>query len=84
MINMPTVGHINSNYNIKLDVILKKEHIKIKKMSKNKQKDFTPSNKMSLFHAQRSNEILDIIYNKEKGKQKARKTLQSIKSPPFT
>lgn len=62
------VGYINSNYNIKLDVILKKEYIKIKKMSKNKQKDFIFLNKMFLFYVQRLNEILDIIYNKEKGK----------------
>lgn len=34
MINVPVKGHINSNYNIKLDVFLKTEYIKIKKMSK--------------------------------------------------
>lgn len=46
------MGHINSNYNIKFDVFLKIEYIKVKKMRK-KEKDFIPSHKTSLFHAQR-------------------------------
>lgn len=47
MMNMLTMGHINSNYNIKLDVILKTEYIEINKMNKNKQ-DFIPSHKISI------------------------------------
>lgn len=47
MMNMLTMGHINSNYNIKLDVILKTEYIEIHKMNKNKQ-DFIPSHKISI------------------------------------
>lgn len=34
MINVPIKGHSNRNYNIKLDVFLETEYIKIKKMSK--------------------------------------------------
>lgn len=64
------MGHINGNYDTKWDFTLKTEYIKIKKMSKNKQKDFIPLHKMSLFHAQRSNKIL---HEREMGKQKAKK-----------
>lgn len=47
MINMLTMGHINSNNNIKLDVILRKEYIEINKLNKNKQ-DFILSHKISI------------------------------------
>lgn len=80
MINVPIMGHSNSNYNIKLDVFLKTEYIKVKKMRKNE--DFIPSHKISLFHAQR--QIKFYIYEKytpKKGQAKVRKTSQSIKSP---
>lgn len=69
---MPIKGHINSNYNIKLDVFLKAEYIKIKKMSKNK-KDFIPSHKIISFHVQRPIKFYIYEIYKEKGKQKQEK-----------
>lgn len=68
---MPIKGHIISNYNIKLDVFLKTEYIKIKKMSKNK-KDFIPSHKKISISCTKTNKILHIwnIQGKRQTKEK--------------